>query len=221
MGSFPQTDVAANAVVRNSMPTPGSAGQLGRLQCDPQGNLLFARGMPGKSGLVRLGYSFYKQGDYGLTNPTALPGTTAAAAFTNLNQARSVIIDKISFHGSVVADTAGCWDLIANITQTALTSQPATADTAVIVASLNCACVNAGTMSKVTSSHAVTIVNNGWWSIGNTGYDATTGNETRCFCASIDGLIILPPGHQIGLSCLATDATGSGGFGMLWHEMVL
>jgi hypothetical protein len=202
------------------------------LAVDPAGILLGAIAVPNKAANVRYGYSFLKKADaVNCISLTGWPPTTVAAtSFHNLNTERSVVVDRITWTQTTASDAAGSILMVACLSQTAVTSQPATADTATGIVSLNCGVTNAGTASKVVSSHDVSIVDNGWFAVGSSGQDATATDIAKSIDCKINGLIILPPGHLLSFKLAdGTDTnivdpyktTTAGAITLFWHEMTL
>jgi hypothetical protein len=148
----------------------------------------------------------------------ALPTTTASHAFINLNQSKSVVVEALAFYGGTTGGAASMITMVAMLDNTKVTSQTATADTATGVASLSGG--NYGGL--LVSSHAVTVVNKGWFPLTPHGHSgALTDTEGCSLYANLEGMIIIPPGNTLAVDIIAINATLAGTISMFFSEVDL
>ena len=72
-----------------------------------------------------------------------------------------------------------------------------------------------------TALDAVTGVAIGWMPIGPTAHAVVASLPGTQMFERVDGRLILPPGHIIGLHVLSSSATPTFIMGMMWHEKVI
>ena len=159
---------------------------------------------------------------------TSLPSTATNTAFRNSadDGGPSVIIDAIfALQIGNGAATFGQWGMIYVLGQTRVTTQ---AVDVLIPRKNNGLGSTSGQVGTVvtqsiggTALDATTGVAIGWMPIGPTAHAVVASLPGTQMFARVDGRLILPPGHIIGLHVLSSSATPTFIMGMMWHEKVI
>ena len=171
--------------------------------------------------LTRRGTTFGKLTDAVAAIATAIPTTTAAHTLWNGEPigGKCYIIDSLTWYCITSTGAASSFGMLACLNPTAVTAQPATADTLTKVTSMN---GRVYTGAAVTS-HTVTVVDDGWWPLNVQtafpGAGTVTGGLT--LHAAIDGRIILPPQRLLCVSVSTVGTTATGNLFVRWSEQTV
>lgn len=204
-----------NTAVRN-LPADGMSEQP---DINNRGESVVAQGLPERTEIVRLGGSFVKLSD-AVACVTAIPTTAAPHYLWNGEPAngKSYVVDSLNWQCSTSAGAASMFSMLACLSILPVTAQPATADTAATVSTLN----GRKYGGRAQTSHTVTIVDDKWWPLGlpfhSGALTATVGAQLE---VPVNGLIIIPPGCGLSVAVLAVNTTALGRLAYRWHEVQL
>ena len=181
-----------------------------------RGELLIAEALPRLADVVRQGGSFYKVTD-AVAAVTAVPTTTAPHSLWNGESAGgpSYVVDRISWICTTSNAAASRFTMVAMLNKAAVASQPATADTATTVSTLD----GSDYTGKALSSHTVTVVNDNWFQLGpsvETALSATVGASLEAEC-----LFIVKPGYLLNVAIVAQSTTALGKVAFRLHKVQL
>lgn len=184
------------------------------------------QGLPPRTELTRIG------GSYVIRTPevacvTAVPTTTAPFAFWNGEAQPSAtfptspgglvyVIDAIGWLCTTSAGAASMFQLLALIPKLPTAAQPDTAGTLVIDGLSGQPYAG---LAKVSAT--VTVVDDGWFSLGNKIETPLTATGGAGLEVPAEGGIIIPPGHLLALAILAVNTTAKGKFMIRYHEVEL
>jgi hypothetical protein len=184
---------------------------------NPRGSLVAQQDLPERAELTRLG-SCYVQRSAAVSALQAIPTVTAPVTFWNGEPAggKSYIIDSINCTCTTTVGAATMLSMVGMIPIATSATAPATADTVVANSTTGRAYAGKGVMS-----HTVTVVDNGWFSIGGTNnaaaLTATVGLQIE---VAVYGAIILAPGYLLALAPLAA-AAGAFKFCIRYFEVAI
>ncbi len=196
-------------------------------EATPAGESLVAAGDARYTDITRAG-SFIYRNTTAVPAVTSLPTTATNTAFRNSadDGGPSVIIDAIFALqiGNGAAALASA-NMIYVMGQTRAASQ---AVDVLVPRKANGLGSTSGQVGTVvtqsiggTALDAVTGVAIGWMPIGGSVNTAVVSLPGAQLWEEVDGRLILPPGHIIGLHVLASQTTPTFIMGMMWHEKVL
>ncbi len=193
----------------------------------PAGDTLVAAGDAKYTDITRAG-SFIYRNTTAVAAVTGLPSTATNTAFRNTAEdgGVSVIVDAIfALQIGNGAAAFGQWGMIYVLGQTRVASQ---AVDVLIPRKTNGIGSTTGQVGTVvtqsiggTALDAVTGVAIGWMPIGSSVETVVASLPGTQMWAEVDGRIIVPPGHIIGLHVLASQTTPTFIMGMMWHEKVI
>ena len=197
------------------------------LEATEAGEQLIAAGDARYADVTRAG-SFIYRNSTAVAAVTGLPTTATNTAFRNSadDGGPSVIIDAIfALQIGNGAAAFGQWGMIYVMGQTRVASQ---AVDVLIPRKANGLGSTSGQVGTVvtqsiggTALDAVTGVAIGWMPIGPSVETVVASLPGTQMWADVDGRLILPPGHIIGLHVLASQTTPTFIMGMMWHEKVI
>ena len=196
-------------------------------EATPAGDSLVAAGDAKYTDITRSGGFIYRNST-AVAAVVALPTTATNTAFRNSadDGGPSVIIDAIfALQIGNGAAAFGQWGMIYVMGQTRVASQ---AVDVLIPRKTNGLGSTTGQVGTVvtqsiggTALDAVTGVAIGWMPIGPTVHAVVASLPGTQMWAPVDGRLILPPGHIIGLHVLGSSVTPTFVMGMMWHEKVI
>lgn len=206
------------ALVRSTTIPAYAQGSSNSLQANERGELLIAQALPRLTDLVRQGGSFVKLSD-AVACVTAIPTTTAPHVFWNGEPAggKTIVVEGLGWKCTTSAAAAARVGLAVCLNLTLSGSQPATADSATTVSTLN----GKAYSGYLKSSHSVTVVDDIWWPIGDTVETALTATLPVHFYVPVEGKILIPPGGVLCVAAVATNATMAGKVALHFHQMQL
>jgi hypothetical protein len=184
----------------------------------PRGALIVNQDLPERAELTRLGAGVVQR-TAAVAAVTAIPTTTASATLWNGEQpgGKVYIIDAINVTCTSSNGAASMFSIVAMVPIATSATVPATSDT--VVANSLSGRTYAG---KGQCSHAVTVVDNGWFSIGNTfntgALTATVGAQVEI---PVNGSIVLAPQYLLALACVAQSGTANVKFSIRYFEVQL
>lgn len=210
-------DLQARVRAKSDVVSDLGTGEPAPLVINPRGDLLVAYGMPGVAELVRMRQSYFALGTAAAPANAALPTTATATGITLWNgeqeNGRIYVIDSIGFYvvvSAAAATAVGCVVCI-NLGKK-------TTPTADITPRGLAGNVYRGT--GVVDLNA-TIVDDKWFPYGT----SVVGPASQIGLAGdypVDGLFVIPPGHQITVGVIANTATTITCRSMIrWHEVQL
>ena len=209
-------DVSILGLTRARDISQGSPNTPRQLSVNPNGDLLVAQSMAALAELVRQGESWSKLSDE-VACVTAIPTTTAAHALWNGEPqgGKSYIIDSLGWQCVTSAAAASKFAMMVMIDNKFYTAQPSTADTAVAIASRSGRGAYTG---RAKSSKTVTVVDNGWMSVGNSIETALTATGGAQLEAVLNGSLILQPQQLLCVAVVAVNTTATGKVSFRWSE---
>ncbi len=197
------------------------------VEANEASELLTAAGDAKYTEITRAG-SFIYRNTTAVAALTGLPTTATNTAFRNSadDGGPSVIIDAIfALQIGNGAAAFGQWGMIYVIGQTRVDSQ---AVDVLVPRKANGLGSTSGQVGTVvtqsiggTALDGTTGVAIGWMPIGPTVTTVVASLPGTQMWADVDGRLILPPGHIIGLHVLASQTTPTFVMGMMWHEKVI
>jgi len=190
-----------------------------------RGELLFACGLPERSELVRLGFS------WGAQIPTASaftfvatwPTTRAELVLCNIGVAgtKTLIIDRVWMTNITSQAAAQPFSMLGQLAPTVLAIAAATDNTAVLRQNL------AGRRKTYDGQGALALANtafaltNQWFTLANAAVSPMTTNLGNSIEANVFGKYLVPPGAAFCIAGLAGTAAGTAICGVEWHEVQL
>ena len=202
-------------------------GQPIEAQANEAAEQLVAAGDAKYTDITRAGGFIYRNST-AVAAVTGLPTTATNTAFRNSadDGGPPVIIDAIfALQIGNGAAALGQWGIIYVMGQTRVDSQ---AVDVLIPRKTNGLGSTSGQVGTVvtqsiggTALDATTGVAIGWMPIGPTARAVVASLPGTQMFARVDGRLILPPGHIIGLHVLGSQTTPTFIMGMMWHEKVI
>ncbi len=182
------------------------------------------QGLPPRTELTRIGGSYVIR-TAEIACVTAVPTTSAPATLWNGEAQPSTayptspgglvyVIDYLGWLCTTSAGAASMFELLALIPKAPVAANPATADT-LVINGLSGQPYN----GLAAISHTVTVVDDGWFSVGNKVETALAATVGAALEIPIEGGIIIPPGHLLALACIAVNNTAKGKFMIRYHEV--
>ena len=208
-------------VRKNAVLNLAEGQEQGQLTLNSRSELLVAQAMPSLTELVKQGTTFGKLTDAVAVTATGIPTTTAAHMIWNgnISSGKSLILLSVGWYGITSAGAASTFGMVGCLHPLAVTTQTATADTLTAVTSMN-GKVYGG---LVTTSHTVTVPDNGWWPLpiqsAFPGAGTVTGGLT--LYADLKGGVIVPPGCRFSANVTTVGTTATGNMFFLFAEAVL
>jgi hypothetical protein len=194
-------------------------GTMNPIMTTERGELLIASGLPAIADLVRQGSSFVKITDAVVCLNAALPTTTAPHTLWNGEPAggKTYIIERLNWTCTTSAGAASRFSMCCMLNLLTATAAPATADTATTVNVLNGKTYG----GKLVTSHTVTVVNDGWFTVGPTYETALTATKGAQLDVVLPIPVLLRPGGLFSVGVVAVNATAAGVLSIYGHEVQL
>lgn len=198
------------------VPSNTNEASPGLVGVDPRGALYVSQDLPERAELARLGGTVIMRTD-SVACVTAVPTTTAAHTLWNGESAggKSYVIDRITWICLTSAAAASSFALVAVVNKTSTATAPATADTQAQTVYTT----GKGYGGKAKTSHTVTVVDDVWFSLGQTFNTPLTATIGSTLDAQINGAIVLAPGYVMGVSVVAVNTTAKGTLHFWFHEV--
>ena len=204
---------------------PNTSGAEMEASCTPFGDVMVSEGFPRYALQANMGNMVAAVTTTGVAGVTAVPTTTAAAQLYNGEGlgGKSYILTHIGFNLIVIdAAQSDCHALIACLQTSAnILATGVPTDATNTKRKLNC---NAyGGNARISLSP--TVVNNGWFSLGNSAIPApvAAGSTFSQQEIAVEGGIVIPPGAGLGVQTLVAAAAAATQvtYTFRWIEMTL
>lgn len=192
---------------------------------NPRRELLTSQGLPERSELVRLGFSWGAQIPTGsaFTFVNAWPTTRAELVLCNAGTAgtKTLIIDRVWMTNITSQGAAQPFSMLGQLAPTVLAVAAAADNTAVLrqnLAGRRKVYDGQGTLALANTAFALT---NQWFTLGNAAVSPMTTNLGNSVEVNVYGKYLVPPGAAFCVAGLAGTAAGTAICGIEWHEVQL
>lgn len=223
MATFPQTDVADNAVtVGVNLPGYAAGGLLQRLQVNPRGELRMAPALLPSTELIRQGQSWMIQSDSVVCLAAALPTTAPGHTFSNLQPTggKHMVLDSVGWVCETSAAAATEFQLVYQLSSAATTATTqGTQDTRNKSSNM----LNQVNMvdGDILIGHGGTITNQNWSPLGPNFVTALTATVGFGIWIPLNGSVVVAPQRQINFDVVAANATAAGSMMYIYHKVQL
>ncbi len=193
------------------------------LEASESGSLFTAQGAAPFEELARSGMTFTARSITAAAGVVALPTTAAIISLFNTaaSGGKSAIIDAIFAVQIAAHTTIGQSGLIFVLGQTAVASNAG----ALVIRKMNGLGPTSDSVCLAGDSSialdAVTGVAIGWIPIGPTVNAGVISLPGEVIYAPVDGRLIVPPGHLLGVNVMTSNVENTFQCGILWHERQL
>lgn len=190
-----------------------------------RGEWLMSQGLPERTELVRLGYSWGAQIPTGsaFTFVNAWPTTRAELVLCNgeLAGGKTYIIDRCWMANITSQAAAQPYSLLGQLAPSSLAIAAATDNAAVLRQSLSGKLKVYNGNAKLALANTAFALTNLWFALGNGPISPMTTNLGASMEVNVFGKYLVPPGAAFCLAGLAGTAAGTAICGIEWHEVQL